>query len=225
MLCTIEADLSQAPILTQPNATGEGRHYIINIDVILLFGMTELQAQLAWMENVSRLHMLFNPTDFGLMLRVFLGSRETVSFNREIVSLLNCPNSSYLYIFTGVQLRLFEPDTTNDGPWELLLWNYYRFILYICFLSIIYFEPLTTPASDHEPAVAYVHILHLNGEYSSTWAYSLTSGLSFWVRTREWEKFTIRCVQKKINLSESTWYNMIGIQYLNENGLCTSKGQ
>ena len=107
MLCTIEADLSQAPILTQPNATGEGRHYIINIDVILLFGMTELQAQLAWMENVSRLHMLFNPTDFGLILRVFLGSRETVSFNREIVSLLNCPNSSYLYIFTGVQLRLF----------------------------------------------------------------------------------------------------------------------
>ena len=68
-LCTIEADLSRAPILTQPKATGKEIFYTVHYDVILLFGTTELQAQLAWMENVSRLHM-FNPTDIGLILRV-----------------------------------------------------------------------------------------------------------------------------------------------------------
>ena len=45
--------------------------------------MTELTAQAAWKENVSRLHMLFNLTDFYAW---FLGNRETVSFLKEIVS-------------------------------------------------------------------------------------------------------------------------------------------
>ena len=53
MLCTIEADLSRAPILTQPKATGGGIFYTVYYDVILLFGTTELQAQLAWKEKVS----------------------------------------------------------------------------------------------------------------------------------------------------------------------------
>ena len=44
--------------------------YRVDFDIILLFGMTELQAQLAWTENVSGLHMLLNPIDFGLILRV-----------------------------------------------------------------------------------------------------------------------------------------------------------
>ena len=69
-LCTIEADLSRAPILTLPKVKGEGSFYRVDYDVILLFGMTELQAQLAWMENVSGLHMLLDPIDFGLILRV-----------------------------------------------------------------------------------------------------------------------------------------------------------
>ena len=90
-----------------PKASGKGSFYIVRIDIILLFGMTELQAQVAWKENVSRLHMLSNLTDIGLIVRVVLGNRETVSFNRENVSYLNCPNSSFLHIFTGVQLRLF----------------------------------------------------------------------------------------------------------------------
>ena len=54
MLCTIEADLSRAPILTLPKTSGNGIYYSVDFDVILLFGMTELQAQIAWKENVSR---------------------------------------------------------------------------------------------------------------------------------------------------------------------------
>ena len=58
MLCTIEADLSQAPMYkVQPkNAKGKEVCYV-DYDIILLFGMTELKAQVAWKENVSRLHM------------------------------------------------------------------------------------------------------------------------------------------------------------------------
>ena len=67
-LCTIEADLSRAPMLTIPKATGKGSFYRVDYDIVLLFGMTELKAQLAWTKNVSDLHILFNPTDIGLIL-------------------------------------------------------------------------------------------------------------------------------------------------------------
>ena len=44
-------------MLTQPKATGEGSFYNVEFDIILLFGTTELQAQVAWEENVSGLHI------------------------------------------------------------------------------------------------------------------------------------------------------------------------
>ena len=54
-----------------PDATGKGIFYYVEIDIILLFGMTELKAQVAWTENVGVPHMLFNPSDIGLILHVF----------------------------------------------------------------------------------------------------------------------------------------------------------
>jgi hypothetical protein len=65
-LYTIEADLSRAPLHTLPKATGKGIFYRITYDIILLFGMTELKAQVAWMENVSGLHMLFQSKRFRI---------------------------------------------------------------------------------------------------------------------------------------------------------------
>ena len=72
MCCTIEADLSRAPILTLRKSTRDGIYYAVQFEIILLFGKTELQAQVAWMENVSGPHMLpvFDLTDIGLILRV-----------------------------------------------------------------------------------------------------------------------------------------------------------
>jgi hypothetical protein len=67
-------------MFTSPKSIGKGSFYSVNFDIILLFGLTELKAQVAWEENVSHLHsMLFNPKDVGLILRVVLGNRETVS--------------------------------------------------------------------------------------------------------------------------------------------------
>ena len=91
------ADLSRAPIFTRPNAIVEGSYYTVKFDIILLFGTTELQAQLAWTENVSCLHM-FDPIDIGLILRRFLGNRETVSFEREIASYLDA-QTHHIFIF------------------------------------------------------------------------------------------------------------------------------
>jgi hypothetical protein len=75
-LCTIEADLSRVPLVPRPKAVGKGTFYRVDYDIVLLFGMTELKALVAWKENVSCLHMLFNPTD--LTHPRFLGKRETV---------------------------------------------------------------------------------------------------------------------------------------------------
>jgi len=51
ILCIIEVDLSQVPIRPQPKATGNGTFYKVDYDIILLFGMTEFIAQVAWYEN------------------------------------------------------------------------------------------------------------------------------------------------------------------------------
>ena len=52
-LCTIEVDLSHLPLPPRPKYSGAGTIYYIEYDVVLLFGLTELQAMLAWKENVG----------------------------------------------------------------------------------------------------------------------------------------------------------------------------
>jgi len=50
-LCTIKVDLSRVPKLPQRKANGNETFYKVKYDIILLFGMTELKAQIAWKEN------------------------------------------------------------------------------------------------------------------------------------------------------------------------------
>ena len=64
---------------------GKGTCYEVNHNIILSFGMTELKAQVAWMENVSGLHMI-NPTDFGFILCVVFREKRNGEFLKEIVS-------------------------------------------------------------------------------------------------------------------------------------------
>ena len=58
-LCTIEADLS---LVIQRKVKGFRSYYTVHFDIVLLFGMTELKAQIAWKENVSD-DLQFDPTD------------------------------------------------------------------------------------------------------------------------------------------------------------------
>jgi hypothetical protein len=53
-LCHIEADLSQMCRTLKPRrSSGAGKlYYSIDYDVVLLFGLTELKAQIAWEEQV-----------------------------------------------------------------------------------------------------------------------------------------------------------------------------
>ena len=87
-LCTIQADLSGVPLLPQPKVAGQGSFYSVDCDIILLFGLTELKAQLAWQENVSRLHTLFNPIDFGLILRAAYREQRNGKFQEKKLFLL-----------------------------------------------------------------------------------------------------------------------------------------
>lgn len=49
-MCTVKANLANIPI---PLCFGfRGLYFEIVVDIILLFGVTELKAQIAWMENV-----------------------------------------------------------------------------------------------------------------------------------------------------------------------------
>ena len=52
MLCNIRADLSTAPYQTE-SKSGEKMYYTRKFDVILLVGLTELKAQIAWIDAVT----------------------------------------------------------------------------------------------------------------------------------------------------------------------------
>ncbi|KAF4620562.1 hypothetical protein D9613_001104 [Agrocybe pediades] len=50
-LCHVRADTSQLHISPRKSGKGRARHYRVDFDVILSFGLTELTAQIAWKEN------------------------------------------------------------------------------------------------------------------------------------------------------------------------------
>jgi hypothetical protein len=52
-LCTIEVDLSQLPLSPRLRSSGQGIFYHVDYDIVLLFGLTELKAMVAWKENVG----------------------------------------------------------------------------------------------------------------------------------------------------------------------------
>lgn len=56
-LCNIEADLSHLPLTPLRGSQG-GTYYRVDYDVVLLFGLTELKAMIAWKEEVC--HSLLN---------------------------------------------------------------------------------------------------------------------------------------------------------------------
>ena len=69
----------------QPKATGMGSFYTVDFEIVLLFGMTELKAQIAWKEEVSGLHMSFDLTDIGLILRVVYREKRSGEFLKKII--------------------------------------------------------------------------------------------------------------------------------------------
>jgi len=52
-VCDITVDVSRVEQPPLPRADGTGKYYRVIYDVVLLFGSTELQAQVAWKEGVS----------------------------------------------------------------------------------------------------------------------------------------------------------------------------
>jgi hypothetical protein len=44
-------DLSHLPLTARPKATGPGLFYRLDYEIVLLFGLTELKAQVAWKEK------------------------------------------------------------------------------------------------------------------------------------------------------------------------------
>jgi len=52
-LCTISVDLSHLPLAARSKAKGQsGSYYRLDYELVLLFGLTEMKAQVAWKERV-----------------------------------------------------------------------------------------------------------------------------------------------------------------------------
>ena len=58
-LCDIALDLSTVPLISRQNSAGK-TYYSLDYDVVLSFGLTELKAQVAWLEKVSCLLVYIN---------------------------------------------------------------------------------------------------------------------------------------------------------------------
>jgi hypothetical protein len=85
-VCSITADLSalEAELQPQPSLNGFPRHYELYFEVVILFGLTELKAQVEWLENVRIcIHiysglMLTDSWDQGVKRRYGPGNSELV---------------------------------------------------------------------------------------------------------------------------------------------------
>ena len=53
-LCSIEADLSHLPLTAQRKSSGIGSFYRLDYELVLLFGLTEMKAQVVYKEKVSK---------------------------------------------------------------------------------------------------------------------------------------------------------------------------
>jgi len=54
-VCTIDVNLAQLPTTKLSKPSGHGHYYRIDYEIVLLFGLTELKAMVAWKENVCLL--------------------------------------------------------------------------------------------------------------------------------------------------------------------------
>lgn len=69
-LCMIEADTSQISEVLRPRRAGitsngqprtrRQEYHSMEFDIVLSFGLTELKAQICWMEDVRSIHHLFS---------------------------------------------------------------------------------------------------------------------------------------------------------------------
>ena len=77
-LCYVEADISSAPYTSKFVETGN-TGYRRNYDVILLVGLTELKAQVSWIDSRTvRAHIIhaYPFTSFGFRMRESRGKRK-----------------------------------------------------------------------------------------------------------------------------------------------------
>lgn len=78
--CTVKADTSMVK-RTERLSYNNGRlrvYYQIEFDIVLLFGLTELKAQIAYVENVSKHYSSFARLGFHTIFLQLLGHREEV---------------------------------------------------------------------------------------------------------------------------------------------------
>ena len=55
LLCTIQVDVSEIPAVRSAKINGSGVYFVLNYEVILIFGLTELKAQVAWLDRNVRI--------------------------------------------------------------------------------------------------------------------------------------------------------------------------
>jgi hypothetical protein len=72
-LCNIQADLSTAPYQTGQGNAGR-TYYTRNLDMILLVGLTELKAQIGWIDSVT-VSFQGALSSSAFLIFVILGSR------------------------------------------------------------------------------------------------------------------------------------------------------
>jgi hypothetical protein len=77
-LCTIEVDLSHLP-LSPRSKSGGGSFYRLDYDIVLMFGLTELKAVIAWKQNVGLC------LDFIASLFIVFSGCRTTEFSEDCV--------------------------------------------------------------------------------------------------------------------------------------------
>jgi len=135
-LCTLEVDLSRLPVTCERKVSGEGMYYRVDYDIVLLFGVTELQAMLAWTENVGLFFDLLYPfclqnvvgrvLNDGVQRRSYMIPTMILNARCSVLPLftsgiakvwnfliLDCP---FAFLLASMNSKLFSPVNENKCP-------------------------------------------------------------------------------------------------------------
>lgn len=114
-------DLSHLPLTARPKATGPGLFYRLDYEIVLLFGLTELKAQVAWKEKqgikVCRLYLYQNMAT--LTITTCSCKRFACRMSKrgdKLQSIIVRKVLMQFFISRSATKIVYDPDTTNDEP-------------------------------------------------------------------------------------------------------------
>ena len=182
-LCIVNANLSEFKQLINPRINRSSGHsyYTLEFEIIILFGLTELKAQVAWKENVGNI-----PFCDESHLMLITGSRKTVRFHyRQRTMYSTVPQGTSIhYLWRNLNKRLLARLFHGPGNAQAIYVNLrrncaftscWRMLLVLIF-TVFYterYDRLLSHSYDYSISLVILYRYFINPYHLSLFTYKL----------------------------------------------------